>query len=72
MKMHMDLTVLDSDTQHGLSTPKLISGLTLSLVNCRYTAIYSGPPLIRTHLLPNNAVFIREVSFGEREHYTHS
>ncbi len=33
---------------------------------------YSGPPLIRTPLLPNNSVLIREVSFGEREHYIHS
>ncbi len=32
---------------------------------------YSGPPLIRTPLLPNNSVLIREVSFGEREHYIH-
>ncbi len=34
--------------------------------------IYSGPPLIRTPLLPSNSVLIREVSFGEREHYVHS
>ncbi len=33
---------------------------------------YSGPPLIRTPFLPNNSVLIREVSFGEREHYIHS
>ncbi len=33
---------------------------------------YSGPPLIRTPFLPNNFVLIREVSFGERVHYTHS
>ncbi len=35
-------------------------------------SIYSGPPLIRMPLLPNNSVLIREVSFGEREHYIHS
>ncbi len=35
-------------------------------------AQYSGPPLIRTPLLPNNSVLIRGVSFGEREHYVHS
>ncbi len=29
----------------------------------------SSPPLIRTPLLPSNSVLIREVSFGEREHY---
>ena len=33
---------------------------------------YSSPPLIGTPLLPNNSVLIREVSFGEREHYIHS
>ena len=33
---------------------------------------YSAPPLIRTPLLPNNSVLMREVSFGEREHYIHS
>ncbi len=34
--------------------------------------VYSGPPLIRTPLLPSNSVLIREVSFGEGEHYIHS
>ncbi len=34
--------------------------------------LYSGPPLIRTPLLPNNSVLIREVSFGEREYYIHN
>ncbi len=33
---------------------------------------YSIPPLIRTPLLPNNSVLIREVSFGKREHHMHS
>ncbi len=27
---------------------------------------------MRTPLLPNSSVLIREVSFGEREHYTYS
>ncbi len=40
------------------------------IYTCLY--VYSGPPLIRTPLLPNNSVLIREVSFGEREHYIHS
>ncbi len=26
---------------------------------------YSGPPLIRTPILPNNSALIKEVSFGE-------
>ncbi len=30
---------------------------------------YSGPHLIGTCLLPTNFVFIREVSFGKREHH---
>ncbi len=34
--------------------------------------MYSSPPLIGTLLLPNNFVPIRQVSFGEREYYTHS
>ncbi len=34
----------------------------------KYMVHYSGPSLIRTSLLPNNSVFIRQVSFGEREH----
>ncbi len=34
--------------------------------------VYSSPPLLRPPLLPNNSVLIREVSFGEREHYIHS
>ena len=33
----------------------------------RVKQLYSSPPLIRTPLLPNNFVLIREVSFGERE-----
>ena len=33
---------------------------------------YRGSPLIGTPLLPKNSVLIREVSFGEREHYMHS
>ncbi len=33
---------------------------------------YSNTPLIRTPLLPQNSVLIREVSFGEREQYIHS
>ncbi len=41
-----------------------------------YTAVasikYSGPPLMRTPLLPNNLVLVRMVSFGEREGYIHS
>ncbi len=31
-------------------------------------SIYNSPPLIRTPLLSNNSVLIREVSFGEREY----
>ncbi len=33
---------------------------------------YSSSPLIRTPLLPNNSLLLREVSFGEREHHMHS
>ncbi len=44
----------------------------ISVATCTcITAVYSGPPLIRTLLLPNNSVLIKEVSFGEREHYIH-
>ncbi len=34
---------------------------------------YRSPhvPIIRTLLLPKHSVFIREVSFGEMEHYMH-
>ncbi len=39
-------------------------------VQTRYK--YSSPPLIRTPLLSNYSVLVREVSFGEREHYIHS
>ncbi len=46
---------------------------------CKYTKkklyfiwLYSSAPLIRTSLLPNNSVLIREVFFGEREHHMHS
>ena len=28
----------------------------------------TGPPVIRTPLLPNNHVLIRDVAFGEREY----
>ncbi len=33
-----------------------------------WKGMYSSPPVIRTSLLPNSPVLIREVSFGEREH----
>ncbi len=33
---------------------------------------YSSPSLIRTPLMPNNSVLIREVSFDVREHYIYS
>ncbi len=31
--------------------------------------LYSSPPLIRTLLLPKYFVFIKQVSFGEKEHH---
>ncbi len=35
-------------------------------------SVYSSHPLIRTPLLPKKSVLVREVFFGEREHYMYS
>ena len=64
-----NLSLSDLQEQcHQLNDGLLPLAKMLLLSHCTY----SSPPLIRTPLLPNSSVLIREVSFGEREHYMYS
>ncbi len=52
--------------------PPLVSFYVRQTINSKLLPWYHSPPLIRTPLVCNNSVLIREVSFGEREHHMYT
>ncbi len=58
-----------NNQEHKLA---IVGEMAVHVLHCYIIYMYSSPPLIRTPLLPQNSVLIREVSFAEREHHMHS
>ncbi len=44
----------------------------LMFQSCALLLLYTSPPLMLIPLLLKNSVLIREMSFGEREHYMYT